>query len=199
MSFTSKDFLLVPNGRRRSKRSKFCLDDCMDYINAGMEAIIEDQVTNRFVAAKQGKAWNLLSRNNGSQKVFVVDIDVVCLNFLWVTGIIIRYVILFPLKLLLLALSMLFMVSSTFIVSLIPDVRIRRMAYSLLSVASFRIMASAFSSVITSHGEENRVLRGICVANHTTPIDAMVLGCDRAYTLVGQRDDRGIYGKNGIS
>ena len=59
---------------------------------------------------------------------------------------------------------------------------------------SFRFLASVFSSVITTHDTENMVQNGICVANHTSPIDAMVLGCDRAYTLVGQRDDRGIYG-----
>jgi glycerol-3-phosphate O-acyltransferase 3/4 len=28
---------------------------------------------------------------------------------------------------------------------------------------------------------------GICVANHTTPIDVVVLSCDNCYAMVGQR------------
>lgn len=28
---------------------------------------------------------------------------------------------------------------------------------------------------------------GICVANHTSPIDAMILACDNCYAMIGQR------------
>lgn len=28
---------------------------------------------------------------------------------------------------------------------------------------------------------------GICVANHTSPIDVMILGMDNVYALIGQR------------
>lgn len=28
---------------------------------------------------------------------------------------------------------------------------------------------------------------GICVANHTSPIDVMILNCDNNYALIGQR------------
>ena len=161
---------------------------------AGVEAVIEDQVTNRFVAAKFNKPWNLLSRNNVSRKTLVVNIDVMWLNALWVVGIMVRYVVLFPFKLMALVLAVVFMVSSTFLVSLIPNANLRKWTYSQTSVMSFRFLASVFSSVITTYDTENMVQNGICVANHTSPIDAMVLGCDRAYTLVGQRDDRGVYG-----
>ena len=30
-------------------------------------------------------------------------------------------------------------------------------------------------------------LQGICVANHTTPIDVVVLSCDNVYAMVGQK------------
>ena len=162
-------------------------------LNTGVEAVIEDQVTNCFETMKFGRPWNLLSRNNGSQKMFMVDKDVVLLNVLWVAGIVIRYVLL-PFKLALLVVSTGLLVPSTFLVSCIGDVQVRRSAYSMLSVSSFRFLACAFSSVIRTNNKENMVRHGICVANHTSPIDAMVLGCDRAYTLVGQRDNRGLYG-----
>jgi len=38
--------------------------DCLDYMNAGMEAIIEDEVTQRFVA-EELKVWlNLIWQNS---------------------------------------------------------------------------------------------------------------------------------------
>ena len=56
------DLVLVPNGNKEMKaslprnrsyntlRHEFSLTDCLDYINAGVEAIIEDEVTQRFIA-----------------------------------------------------------------------------------------------------------------------------------------------------
>lgn len=41
----------------------FQLASCFDYIKAGMEAIIEDEVTSRF-EAEELKNWNLLTRTN---------------------------------------------------------------------------------------------------------------------------------------
>ena len=34
---------------------------------------------------------------------------------------------------------------------------------------------------------ENRPDHGVCVANHTSPIDVLMLSCDNSYALVGQR------------
>ncbi|KAK2157116.1 hypothetical protein LSH36_198g04015 [Paralvinella palmiformis] len=56
-----------------------------------------------------------------------------------------------------------------------------------VSVTCYRIMSRAFSAVITFHNRENRAKGGgICVANHTSPIDIILLGCDNAYAMVGQ-------------
>lgn len=51
----------------------------------------------------------------------------------------------------------------------------------------FGILSAALSSVITYHNKENIPLNGICVANHTSPIDVLVLMCDNCYSLIGQR------------
>ena len=50
----------------------------------------------------------------------------------------------------------------------------------------FQVLGGAISAVITYHNIENRPKNGICVANHTSPIDVMVLGADNAYALVKQ-------------
>ncbi len=48
------DLILVPNGKDNnhhvSNEREFELGDCFDFIHAGIEAIIEDDVTQRFVA-----------------------------------------------------------------------------------------------------------------------------------------------------
>ncbi len=45
-----------------------------------------------------------------------------------------------------------------------------------------------FSGVITYHNPENKARGGgICVANHTSPIDVVILHCDNSYALVGQK------------
>lgn len=49
----------------------------------------------------------------------------------------------------------------------------------------FGLLSSAISAVITYHNEDNRPSStGICVANHTSPIDVLVLMCDTTYSLV---------------
>ena len=44
-----------------------------------------------------------------------------------------------------------------------------------------------FVACIKFHNKENRPKTdGICVANHTSPIDVVILSVDRPYALVGQ-------------
>lgn len=44
---------------------EFHVDHCMDLMKAGVEAIIEDQVTSVF-EAEELRSWNLLTRTNRS-------------------------------------------------------------------------------------------------------------------------------------
>ena len=57
----------------------------------------------------------------------------------------------------------------------------------------FRILARSFSAVIQFHNQEYRPKPdGICVANHTTPIDAVILSNDMSYALVNNIIEVGI-------
>ena len=47
-----------------------------------------------------------------------------------------------------------------------------------------KFYTGAISTVITYHNPENMPKDGICVANHTSPIDVLILACDNAYALV---------------
>lgn len=58
-----------------------------------------------------------------------------------------------------------------------------------VSIQCFGLLSSALSSVINYHNIQNRpVDSGICVANHTSPIDVLVLMQDNCYSLVSKYD-----------
>lgn len=60
----------------------------------------------------------------------------------------------------------------------------RKMVHNVL-IHCFVFLSSALSAVINYHDIPNRPGKtGICVANHTSPIDVLVLMCDSCYSLV---------------
>jgi len=69
-------------------------------------------------------------------------------------------------------------------VGYLKDGRQKRAIVSSVLGHCFGVLSSAISAVITYHNEDNRPTSGICVANHTSPIDVLVLMCDTTYSLV---------------
>lgn len=52
-------------------------------------------------------------------------------------------------------------------------------------VISFRIMVRSLSGVVIFHNKQYRPGKGgVCVANHTSPIDVIILSTDTNYSLV---------------
>ncbi|XP_076253167.1 glycerol-3-phosphate acyltransferase 4 isoform X7 [Rhynchophorus ferrugineus] len=76
----------------QEKISNFQLNTILDYTKAGMEAIIEDQVTSRF-EAEELKNWNLLIRTNRGYEFISWK-----LTFIWLCGFFVRYFLLLPLR-----------------------------------------------------------------------------------------------------
>lgn len=77
---------------KEEKQLDFNLSNCLDYVKAGMEAIIEDEVTSRF-EAEELKNWNLLTRTTRNYEFISYK-----LTILWVIGFFVRYTILMPLR-----------------------------------------------------------------------------------------------------
>ncbi|XP_067626857.1 glycerol-3-phosphate acyltransferase 4 isoform X3 [Eurosta solidaginis] len=75
----------------------------------------------------------------------------------------------------------------TAVVGYIKDGEYKRRMVDQVLGHCFSVLSSAISAVIYYHNEENRPMNGICVANHTSPIDVLVLMCDNTYSLIGQR------------
>lgn len=160
----------------------FQLGDIIDFVHQGMNTIIDDEVTKRFTT-EELTVWNLLSRTN--QQYEYVSFRV---TFLWILGFILRYCILFPFRLILFILACFYTFVSTALIGMIKNQRIRIFLNWYGSVMLHRILSRVFSAIITFHNKEHRAKPGsICVANHTSPIDVIILSTDNVYSMIGQR------------
>lgn len=160
---------------------EFNLSNCLDYVKSGMEAIIEDEVTSRF-EAEELKNWNLLTRTNRHYEFISARLTVI-----WVIGFFIRYVILMPCRVFICFVGVMWLTLCTALVGCIPEGPTKRWMVKMVLIQCFGVLSSALSSVVNYHNIENRPLNGICVANHTSPIDVLMLMCDNCYSLIGQR------------
>ncbi|XP_014110309.1 PREDICTED: glycerol-3-phosphate acyltransferase 3 isoform X2 [Pseudopodoces humilis] len=132
-------------------RADFEFSHIFYFCRKGFEAIVEDEVTQRF-SSEELLSWNLLTRTNVNFHYISLRLTVV-----WVIGVIVRYCFLLPLRFTLAAIGITSMIVGTTVVGQLPN------------------------------GRENRPQKGgICVANHTSPIDAIILTNDGCYAMVGQ-------------
>lgn len=158
----------------------FQLESCFDYIKSGVESIIEDEVTSRF-EAEELKNWNLLTRTNRRYEFISWKLTV-----MWVYGFFIRYIILLPLRVTICFVGVWYLTFCTAVVGFLPDGDTKRKMVRRVLIHCFEFLSSALSTVINYHNLENRPTHGICVANHTSPIDVLMLMCDNCYSLIGQ-------------
>ncbi|GAB6023164.1 hypothetical protein CHUAL_007987 [Chamberlinius hualienensis] len=159
----------------------FQIDIMLELTKAGVESIIDDEVTKRF-AAEELVSWNLLTRTNKGYQFISLR-----LSIFWFLGFLFRYLILLPIRLLLLGFGVMTLVTSMAFIGYIPSNRLRKILNRRFSLISFRIFSRVFSAIIMYHDRQNMAKGGgICVANHTSPIDVVILACDNCYALIGQ-------------
>lgn len=160
----------------------FHLSNCLEYIKAGVEAIIEDEVTSRF-EAEELKNWNLLTRTNRYYEFISWRLSVI-----WFIGFFIRYIVLMPCRVIICFVGVIWLTICTAVIGCIPDGETKRRLVHTVLIQCFNFLSSALSAVVNYHDVQNRPAKtGICVANHTSPIDVLVLMCDNCYSLIGQR------------
>lgn len=159
----------------------FHLDHVLGYITAGMAAICEDNVTKYF-EPEELPTWNLLSRTNDRGYEFMSFRLTVC----WLVGFLVRYLILLPLRLVILVLGILLFWACMILVGVFPAGSFKRWLNKKLFVFCFDFVAGSLSLVATFHNTENVPQNGIAVANHTSPIDSLVLATHNCYDMVGQ-------------
>jgi len=179
-SDTSKKILQGKCVSLNTFQRDFELSDVFDYVKTGVASIIEDEVTQRFVA-EELKSWNFLTRTSGSFEYINMK-----LTLIWVLGCFVRYCILLPGRIAILIVGLLWMTVSMVCVAAFPQGPRKRWLNHQVFTSCFQVLGGALSAVVIYHDTENRPKSGICVANHTSPIDVLILACDNAYALIGQ-------------
>ncbi|CAI5456058.1 unnamed protein product [Caenorhabditis angaria] len=173
----------IPDEVFVKSRGWAAIRDSVDFVKAGLEAIIEDEVTSRF-EAEQLMSWNMLTRTSIQFYQFVNW----KLSALWIIGFIFRYCIMLPLRFTIFIIGLVFLVSSTALIGLVPSGSLKKkLNYSCMLIC-YRILSRSLTAVVYFHDEQYKATsKGICVANHTSPIDALILSVDNVYALIGQK------------
>uniref|UniRef100_A0A7N8Y4Q0 Glycerol-3-phosphate acyltransferase 3 n=1 Tax=Mastacembelus armatus TaxID=205130 RepID=A0A7N8Y4Q0_9TELE len=172
-------------GRPRSSPSlaggDFALSDAFYFYKKGLESIVDDEVTQRF-SSEELASWNLLTRTN--QNFHYISLR---LTIIWGLGVFVRYCILLPLRVTLAVIGISWLVIGTTLVGFLSDSSVKNWLSELVHLTCYRICARALSATIRYHNRENKPRKGgICVANHTAPIDVVILANDGCYAMVGQ-------------
>ncbi|XP_043096309.1 glycerol-3-phosphate acyltransferase 3-like [Puntigrus tetrazona] len=169
------------NRPKSAERGDFTLSDVLYFTRKGIESIVEDDVTQRFTS-EELVSWNLLTRTNNNFQYISLRLTV-----LWGVGVVVRYCILLPLRITLTAIGLSWLVIGTTMVGFLPNCRVKGWLSDLVHLMCYRICARGLSATIHYHNKQNRPKKGgICVANHTSPIDVVILANDGCYAMVGQ-------------
>ncbi|XP_005444564.1 glycerol-3-phosphate acyltransferase 3-like isoform X2 [Falco biarmicus] len=159
----------------------FNLADVMYFSKKGCEAVAEDEVTQRF-SSEELVSWNLLSRTNADLHHVSWQLTIV-----WVVGILIRYCLLVPFRICLSVFSILLLVLVTTVVGRFPNGRIKCWLSNQVQMICATLGVRCVGGLVHFHNRENKPRGGgICVANHTSPLDVLILASDGCYSLVGQ-------------
>ncbi|KAM4720382.1 glycerol-3-phosphate acyltransferase 4 isoform 2-T3 [Anableps anableps] len=172
---------LQHNADHLTLRPRFKLADVFFFCRKALESIVDDDVTKCF-SAQELESWNLLTRSNYNFHYISLK-----LLALWVLGVLIRYGVLLPFRVTVAITGIfLFIVLST-LVGFIPCIKLRTYLSDKVHLMGYRLCVRSLTGIITYHNRENKPKNdGICVANHTTPIDGIILANDCCYSLVGQ-------------
>ncbi|XP_041956265.1 glycerol-3-phosphate acyltransferase 4-like [Alosa sapidissima] len=161
--------------------AEFDMSDIFSFCRRGVESIVDDEVTKRF-SAEELETWNLLTRSNYNFQHISTRLTV-----LWGIGVVIRYGVLLPLRVTLAITGVGLLVVITSIIGLLPSGRAKSFLSEKVHLMCYRICVRALTAIITYHHSENKPRNGgICVANHTSPIDVIILASDGCYAMVGQ-------------
>ena len=82
--------------------------------------------------------------------------------------------------------QMVWVVVAMLVVGLVPAGHTKRWLYRRAYIITFRILARSLSAIITVHNKQN-MAGGVCVANHTSPIDVVMLSTENCFSLVSLR------------
>ncbi|XP_015790232.1 glycerol-3-phosphate acyltransferase 3 [Tetranychus urticae] len=176
-----KDFFLRNDNEDGDYVHEFVLSDIFDFIVRGIEAVADDEVTKRF-STEELQTWNLLTRTNKNY----LNVSYKLLLF-WSIGWIFRFCVLFPIRMFIFVFGMLYLLITMALVGLLKECSFKKWLYDHTSVIAFRMLSRSLSATINYHDTQYKPKGGsLCVANHTSPLDVLILHNDNPYAIVGQ-------------
>uniref|UniRef100_A0A6B2G3B0 Glycerol-3-phosphate acyltransferase 3 (Trinotate prediction) n=1 Tax=Myxobolus squamalis TaxID=59785 RepID=A0A6B2G3B0_MYXSQ len=105
--------------------------------------------------------------------------------FFWFLGTIYRYFIQFPCRVILMTISVMFLTVGVFALNITPK-RFRNLFANKFNVVFCRISNGSMGVFANFHDTVNIPSHGVVVANHTSPIDVLILGSKNFYRFIGQ-------------
>ncbi|XP_072027029.1 glycerol-3-phosphate acyltransferase 3-like, partial [Amphiura filiformis] len=161
---------------------EFHLSDAFYFTKKGVEAIVDDEVTKRF-SAEELVSWNLLTRTSMRYQYLGLR-----LTLLWGVAFLFRYFFLLPLRIIATVIGILYLMVASAVLGYLPDSRLKKWINQYVSLSVYKMLLRCIPCLVTFHNRENRAKGGgICVANHTSPIDVILLSSDNCYAFIGQK------------
>eukprot|EP00069_Balaena_mysticetus_P016216 bmy_09726T0 len=190
---------------------EFELSDIFYFCRKGVETIMDDEVTKRF-SAEELESWNLLSRTNYNFQYISLRLTVlwglgvlirycfllplrIALAFTGISLLVVGTTVVGYLPngreigsfWEVMGLANLSFARAVGEKSLSCCRRFKEFLSKHVHLMCYRICVRALTAIITYHDRKNRPRNGgICVANHTSPIDVIILASDGYYAMVGQ-------------
>uniref|UniRef100_A0A2K5JV04 Phospholipid/glycerol acyltransferase domain-containing protein n=1 Tax=Colobus angolensis palliatus TaxID=336983 RepID=A0A2K5JV04_COLAP len=168
---TSASVGIIQRDESPMEKGDFELSDMFYFSKKGLEAIVEDEVTQKF-SSEELVSWKLLTRTNVNFQYISLRLTMV-----WVLGDIVRYCVPLPLRVTLAFVGVSLLVIGTTLVGQLE----------MVHLTCCRICPRSLSGTIHYHNKQYRPQKGgICVANHTSLIDILILTTGGCYAMVGQ-------------
>jgi glycerol-3-phosphate O-acyltransferase 3/4 len=163
----------------------FKLDDVCDFVKTGVQVIVDDEVTHRFTT-EEVEQWNFLTRTQMQLNMGIGYEILLWLSILFRFGAF--FIVRLPIGLTSLIWLFSIMIAFSILNLFVPTAPWKLNAERYCTMVCSRLIAATFTAVINIHNPQNRAKCGsVVVANHTTPIDIVMLAVDNCFTLVGQR------------
>ncbi|KAF7252891.1 Glycerol-3-phosphate acyltransferase 3 [Varanus komodoensis] len=142
-----RDPTTMENAIAGLRSGDFELSDIFYFCKKGFEAIVEDEVTQRFTS-EELVSWNLLTRTNVNFHYISLRLTIV-----WVIGVLVRYCLLLPLRAVLAAIGIISMIVGTTLVGQLPNGVTKDWLSDLVHLTCSRILVRALSGNIYYHNK----------------------------------------------
>lgn len=170
------------------QNTSYIIESCMECFTCGFESIIEDDCLTRL-ETKRNETWNFMTRSKTIINLKSWDIKVI-----WIIGIIFRWLILLPMRMIFCFFVMMFCIISTTLAGSLPKCKLTQKLCNKTMMQCSNLLTKVVATEFRFHNTEHRPTRGICVANHTTVLDVVFLTFDNHFSLSGQKYEKGPYG-----